>query len=789
MVPGFVIQQVEGLKGVRSGMGKRPFGFTMGLVLLVCWTGAVAGTAAGTPDSIRVLEEVVALQPRNSEAWTRLGLTHLAAGHFERAEGAFKKAIRYGKSAVAYNGLGLVYLNRAGPGQARRALPFFRRALGADSGFFEAQMNIVRAYQKLGDADVQKALERAIQMRPTHAPAYKMLALWYEDFGYEDRQEDLYRQYTELLPDDPDGHYGLARTLIARGEYEAALGVARLAMRDHPEADRFLPLMAQWDLIQGRFEKALAAFQTFLNRLPDAERALYDDLSLVGLPEDLAAYEAAEDKAVFLATFWRKRDWTLTSGGVARRAEHYRRVWYARTYFARKAHPWDRRGEIYIRYGEPDYRSRSDRVNTLPNAAVEAVKDRNALWLQWSQQGMRPFGPLAEDGEKWRDVGSTGWGMDDGPPEGRYHAPTYPVDAHAPWESWVYARLGGGTEFTFTDPLQNGPFGFPTLPSGASSGQAAFELHPATVLQRLAATIPEHYVVPPGVDFLDFYYDLAAFQGTDGNTRIEVYIGVPHIQFAVEKVWEGRKIVAERAVVLDSGAQQVHREERRRVEYGTVLDPEARRGRFAIDAVVFDVPPGPYRLAVQLRDRTSGKWGLYLQELNVPAFSDSLGLSDLELAYTVQEEAHSEKFRKDDVWVIPMPTRQYRRNQSVYVYYEVYHLQRDDFGQTRYRVTYTLRRDVRRGIGTFGALVAGFRKLFAVKRPEVTLSYEGTGTTTWEPIYFELETRKLKPGVNQLEVKVTDLNSGATTLRRTMFQIGKKTTETDAVKRSHRVGF
>ena len=50
-----------------------------------------------------------------------------------------------------------------------------------------------------------------------------------------------------------------------------------------------------------------------------------------------------------------------------------------------------------------------------------------------------------------------------------------------------------------------------------------------------------------------------------------------------------------------------------------------------------ELPPGAYRLAVQLTDLYSDKWGLYHQDLDVPAYGDSLKLSDLELAWGISK--------------------------------------------------------------------------------------------------------------------------------------------------------
>ena len=53
--------------------------------------------------------------------------------------------------------------------------------------------------------------------------------------------------------------------------------------------------------------------------------------------------------------------------------------------------------------------------------------------------------------------------------------------------------------------------------------------------------------------------------------------------------------------------------------------------------------------------------------------------------YTVSDRPQAPKFQKGDVWVIPAPTRSYGAHRDVYLYYEVYNLKKDGFGQTRYK--------------------------------------------------------------------------------------------------------
>jgi GWxTD domain-containing protein len=66
----------------------------------------------------------------------------------------------------------------------------------------------------------------------------------------------------------------------------------------------------------------------------------------------------AEPLATFLALFWKRRDPTPTTPGNEFREQFEARVEYARTRFSvtSQPEPWDRRGEVYVRFGPPDER-------------------------------------------------------------------------------------------------------------------------------------------------------------------------------------------------------------------------------------------------------------------------------------------------------------------------------------------------------------------------------------------------------------------------------------------------
>ncbi len=79
--------------------------------------------------------------------------------------------------------------------------------------------------------------------------------------------------------------------------------------------------------------------------------------------------------------------------------------------------------------------------------------------------------------------------------------------------------------------------------------------------------------------------------------------------------------------------------------------------------------------------------------------------------------------------------------------------------------------------GIAGAISSGFRALLNRKKPQVSVEYDQIGSTTTEKEYVELDLRKAKPGVNVLEVTVTDQVSSQKDTREVVFMYGAEAVE------------
>ncbi len=756
-------------------------------------------------EAAEILGQLVKALPGNANLLTRQGYALLKAGDFESAIIAFESAKKLDSDFPGtYVGLGLARLRNSGKGV--EAFFNFRQAVG------EART--------------------AIRINAAYGPAYRLLGEAYGRFE-EDHEKALgfYTTYIELEPDNPEGRYEFGLSLVQLGQFDKIDQYITPFIDTHPSKTRLLPLAGQAHFYMERFGRALELFERYLQALDPAERVLYTDISLVASAEELEAFRAAtgEEKAAFLKRFWLKRDSDILTAINERIMEHYRRVWYARTFFATGAHPWDKRGEVYIRYGEPDYRSRSTRRQFVQNPKVQAVRDRMAVALYGDEAALLTFtGPvfpvranrshleatlfdeevtpvaagattaddeagidasqvsaLAENEEdptamiredsRFDEFGNLNTRLN----FGGYAPITLDNEVGTvPWETWTYTRIGNGMEITFTDERGTGAFDFapippPSLDTDVSRLSRFTEYAPGVVFRNAVARVPDVYNPTFHQAPLDFYFDLASFRAPEGRTTLEVYYGIPAAQVKIGKRRDVAYIQVKCAFALAPADYSViHRASSSRA-YRVASDFSGAQKAFMPELLKLQVPPGKYDLQVQIKDLLSGHNGIYRQTVDVEEYpEDRLRISDIQLAATIGETKLQERFKKGEVWVVPMPTRNYRGAQQVYAYYEIYNLKKNRFGQTRFKVKYVVRYVSKPIRGALGSVASGLRSLFRSKRPSVSVSYEHEGTNPNEQGYLEIDLGKVKHGVNVLEVEIKDLVSGKSEEREIRFQYG-----------------
>ncbi|OGG55509.1 MAG: hypothetical protein A3F84_29685 [Candidatus Handelsmanbacteria bacterium RIFCSPLOWO2_12_FULL_64_10] len=588
----------------------------------------------------------------------------------------------------------------------------------------DARYQMARARYRLWEYDARADIETVLKLDPHYADAYLLMGNWYADLK-EDYGQAIpwYAKYIAMRPDDPEGRRRLSVAYLKVKDYGRVLETLSGFVQAHPDAVEVMPIVAQACVKQEKLDMALGFYQSYLSKIDPKERMLYEDIRLIASEEEAAEYArtpGAEQEA-FLRRFWNGRDPDLSTPVNERLMEHCRRVWYSRQSFSGGRQPWDRRGEVYVRFGEPDFQTSSRMLNTSQSLAVQRVKERMALDI---------YGTEA--------IGET------------YLGPVFPVRS-----------LAQDKGLGFSAPDEH-----PEYYIGPETDQASrfARYAPMRVAARAIAVSPDFYAPEYDVAPFNFYFDLADFRGRDGRSALEVYYGVPRAAARYVPAEDVTRLVVERqAALIPTASDTVYRAAGELVYEAP--GNQGSEGAFVPDVVRLEVPAGTYRLEVRTRDRMTGRLGLYRKDIQVDAYGGKrLGVSDLELAWRVSEGQLRDKFSKGELRVIPMPTRTYRKGQNVFTYYEIYNLKPDGEGQTKYQVEYVIGQRER---GILSRLVG----TFAGKREEVTVGYEGRGFREMEAAYKEIDLKVFEPGRYYLKVVVTDLNSGETAAKEASFGV------------------
>ena len=776
------------------------------------------------------LFRLVAVQrPKDASLHIELGHAYHEAEDYERAMWAFKKAISLQGGARAYYGVGLVYAEL--PKERNLAIHYFQEALARDHGYVDARYQIARMRYLMNEYDVGRAVDRVLELDPNYADAFRLMGNWYADFWKDYEQAIIwYTRYMALRPGDSSLRSRLGVAYLMIEDCERIMGKLLGFVRQNPNAIELMPIVAQASMKQGKPDMAMEFFQDYVSKLPAEERLLYEDIRLVSSSEEIDEFDDTPEpeRAAYLKRFWNDRDPDLSTPVNERLLEHYRRVWHALTEFSENKQPWDVRGEVYIRFGEPDHRSRSDQPNYRQSLAVQRVKERLAAGIYGADAMEATFmGPvfpirgkrrLEGSWYEFRDVetegtsamgaggegGSSNVGGEQATASGagvtslqrpdddtlrigilpvnerlgfgNYQPVTSGEDMSTiPWETWIYTDVGGGIEITFTDEFGAGTYEYAPMPPNRGDIElrqtAKLRTHsPREVYKRAARVAPNYYAPEEEAAPLDFHYSLADFKGEDDRSLLEIYYGVPILPAHYNSEEDvTRQVLTHHAALISSSLDTVYRQ-----SDGMTYEAAgnlAGEGIQVPGVLKLNLPPGAYGLEVRSQDRLRGRVGAYRQQVVVEPYGDDrLQMSDLELAWRVVRDEGDVRFTKGDLYVVPMPSRTYKKGHSVFVYYEIYNLAKDEFGQTDYNVSYTITS------ADAPVTMSNISRLFrwdSGKREELAVTYEQQGQVNDEIEYVELALGEQVPGRYTLKVTINDRNAGKTAEKDAVFVIAR----------------
>jgi hypothetical protein len=294
---------------------------------------------------------------------------------------------------------------------------------------------------------------------------------------------------------------------------------------------------------------------------------------------------------------------------------------------------------------------------------------------------------------------------------------------------------------------------------------------PAVKFASLSVTHPERYSLAH-LEPLDFYYETLTFRGENGKTDLQINIGLPIANLAL-KSDPDTLVVVERRVSLMGGPSSAPKTLKNRIAV-PVVGGLARGGQLATERVDLQADPGRYELALQASRVGSDLTGVYRQPtFSLPDYSaPGLLLSDIQIAKRIVDAANTpdSTFVRGAFDIRPWPPRTFYPTEPLFVYFEIYNLTRDEFGATRYEVSFEVQATAEKERSILTALLPRIRRRSG---EVIEVRYEQIGSERTVTDFVQLELSEAQAGRYTLQMNVTDQVSGQSTSQKNIFRVSK----------------
>jgi GWxTD domain-containing protein len=450
--------------------------------------------------------------------------------------------------------------------------------------------------------------------------------------------------------------------------------------------------------------------------------------------EDFLSLGTDSRRRDWIEEYWRARDPVRTTRVNESRLEHNHRVQVADSLFCVPEWPgWDRRGEVYIRYGQPTIR------HIQP---PELIPDSHS--------------PVVPPGEVWLYANHNMFVLfEDSYSSGRYSCYLERIEA-----------AGGVRSRGITQPIDAVMQGVVENPAvtrymGPGFGSNRFEQMVNNFADVLEST-PCSYECTEQLNRLPVYYDIGDFRGGERMNRVEV-----HVQF-VANVGEARsrgdlKHYRATTVLWDLDHNEAGRDS------STIGIPVVSGVADSLLLMplqlVTTVPPGFYHLGVTVEETETGDYASYGARVKCRDYDSFLEISDLLFASRIADASGSSPFNRGPLQVIPHPIRRYNSEMDVPVYFELYNLETGQSGLAEYTVEYHLKSLTPRQRGFWGW----------IRRQKSTIDVASSFRSSCEgpndSVTIQLGLENLWAGKYALDVRVVDNNSFKETTREAVFRV------------------
>jgi GWxTD domain-containing protein len=466
----------------------------------------------------------------------------------------------------------------------------------------------------------------------------------------------------------------------------------------------------------------------------------------------------------WMELFWRQRDPTPTTRKNEMEVEHNIRVKLARQFYKSKKWPgWDKRGEVFIRYGPPNYRGKiwaEINVRGMDPPGELWYYTRHNMLVSFQNFGLKgeyiysidPLGPTTNFSPELTEflLYDTDESLANRIPQQYleyYSAPAYtPVPQSAipgREEAYIMDRpreLEAGIDALMDPDLLD------MLPKNVSTVFQRDQIREvANNFEIVLKETPSSYPFNFERKELTFYFAVDQFRAGRKTNRVDISLELP---VSIDE--EDRSTVDEtyhvEVVVWDSQYREISRRE---TDIVVRADKDVTKWSSLVPTqLMVGLEEGYYRMGLSMRGEKSGRSSSYRTTFACEPFGLNLGISDILFARSIDQANTSSMFTRGPLEVVPHPLRAYSRSFPMPIYFELYNLTLDDRGVSTYTLEYKIIPHTKEK--------RAFWDRFQKSTPVVSSKFQSSGFSAHETQYLFIHTDNLHKGSYDLLITLTD---------------------------------
>ena len=594
----------------------------------------------GRQRAMRMIQRAIAIDPDNIEYRLTRGKIWWHQGFRFRALNQFKKVMKkHPENTDVLNSLGMFLVYDFLSQKDRRAT--FKEMEMGSSVFIDfkrmAMRSRIKDFNIFAEEAKQEALQvlrKSIQLDETNQQPYYLLGILYFEDKYWDAFHALMQALRAQHPDDKNAllFCGLAAYQI------------------------------------GEFNDSHDYYQRALDLMSVEERELLESIDLLAPEEDQASRDTTQtiDALLEREMFWKRQDPLYLSDFNERKMAHFGRMAYSNLRFRRfsdDVEGWQTdMGKTYIKFGR--YRLRV----TTYKGTWDSEEVLNATMMEfWYYENFR-----------FKFCGTTD-------------------------DIWHFCGGAVGYFPSAVPPIEMSSFTFERLLSYAdTAGVRPYFMRRKLLSSFIPRTLEEashHTFRKTAQRFIDPYlqrkytlpYQIATFE-EQNRMRVELSYMIPKDRLT-ENPETGKVSFWDGVFFFDQQWNDMYNDRKSKT---LTLPPQKpasnaaarhRNDHLLISRTV-SVRQDSYHFSVELLDQTSGLIGVARDEKPF-VYNQDFHLSDLLVGNDIQARNALPESR-DDLHITPNPVRTFSPSEPVFIYLELYDLQRNDFGSTQYEISYTI---------------------------------------------------------------------------------------------------